>query len=124
MVDSGEGPEPPNQGPDLHDYLAAVPLQWVVVRQRVGHVPLGGGLQQQHHKPVFKPCLDRGNRYPSERASLWRTAMTLSVLRLDEPYATTLWHRVNHTRVVEQARLQSAGWLPRAGLGQERAAGR
>jgi hypothetical protein len=50
--------------------------------------------------------------------------MPLGVLRPDEPHATALWHCVNHTRVIEQARLQPTGRLPGTGLGQERATGR
>src|SRR5262249_24602023 len=116
--------ESPNQVADLHDCLATVPLQWAVERQWAGRIPLGRGLLQQNHKSVFKPCPYEGNRNTSEMASLWQVAVTLRVLRPDEPHATALWHRVNYARVVEQARLQPASRLPSAGLGQERAASR
>src|SRR5262249_17513999 len=124
VVDSGEGSEPPDQVTHLHYSLAAVPLQWAVQCQWASRVPLGRGLPQQHHKSVFKPCLDRGNHDASERASLWWTTAPLSVLCLDEPHATALWHCVDHSWGVEQARLQPARRLPSVGLSQECAAGR
>jgi len=87
-------------------------------------VPLSRSLPQQHHKPVFKPRLHWSSRDSSEQAICWRTAVTLSGLRPDEAHMTTLWHCVNHTRIIEQVRLQPAGRLPGARFGQPRAASR